>query len=109
MASGITTMLLLLLFAVPGTAAAQQSTKHQNTPTPLPHAGISVAEVVTQATEVTKLLRTWSAQVVPSPAIDTIHKVLPEASGTIDLKLAATSTMLQGQPTLELRLVHRGF
>ena len=56
----------------------------------------------TQATEVSKLLRTLSAQVVPSPAIDTIHRVLPEASGTIDLELAATSTMLQGQPTLEL-------
>src|SRR5262249_51533987 len=56
----------------------------------------------TQATEVSQLLRTLSAQVVPSPAIDTIHRVLPEASGTIDLELAATSTMLQGQPTLDV-------
>jgi hypothetical protein len=40
-------------------------------------------------------------QVVPSPAIDTINKGLPEVSGTIDLELAATSTMLRGQPTLE--------
>ena len=63
---------------------------------------IPVAEVATQATEVSKLLRTLSAKVVPSPAIDTIHRVLPEVSGTIDLELAATSTMLQGQPTLEL-------
>jgi hypothetical protein len=102
MACGIMTMPRLLLFAVPGTAAAQQSTKSHNTPTSLPQAGSPMAEVATQATEVTKLLRMWSAQVVPSPAIDTIHKVLPEASETIDLELAATSTVLQGQPTLEL-------
>ena len=56
-----------------------------------------MAEVATQATEVSKLLRTLSTQVVPNPTIDTIHRVLPEASGTIALELAATSTLLQGQ------------
>jgi hypothetical protein len=63
---------------------------------------IPVAEVATQATEVVKFLRTLRAQGVLSSAIDTIHRVLPEVSGTIDLERTATSTMLQGQPTLEI-------
>src|SRR5262249_23144981 len=102
MAGGSTTMLLLLLCVVAGTAMAQQRAESQQTPASAPGAVIPGAEVAAQATEVSKLLRTLSAQVVPSPAIDTIDRVLPEASGTIDLELAATSTMLQGQPTLEL-------
>ena len=69
-------------------------------PAPPPRAVIPVAEVATQATEVTTLLRTLSAQGASNPAIATIDKVLPEVSGTIDLELAATSTLLQGQPTL---------
>jgi potassium efflux system protein len=102
MAGGSTTVLLLLLCVVAGTAVAQQSTESQQTPASAPGAVIPVEEVATQATEVAQLLRTLSAQVVPSPAIDAIHRVLPEASGTIALERAATSTMLQGQPTLEL-------
>src|SRR5678816_3661175 len=92
MASGITTVLLLLLCVVAGTAVAQQSAGSQYTPASSPVAVvIPVEEVATQATEVSQLLRTLSAQVVPSPAIDALHRVLPEASGTIDLELAATS------------------
>src|SRR5262245_57134366 len=102
MAGGITTLLLLLLCVVAGTAVAQQRVEPQQPPASAPGAVIPVEDVATQATEVSKFLRTLSAQVVPSPAIDTIHRVLPEVSGTIDLELAATSTMLQGQPTLEL-------
>src|SRR5882672_2373912 len=101
MVAGITTVLLPLLCAVPGTVAAQTRAEPQHTPAPPPHAVIPVAEVATQATEVTQLLRTLRAQGAPSPAIATIHKVLPEVSGTIDLELAATSALLQGQPTLE--------
>jgi small-conductance mechanosensitive channel len=58
--------------------------------------------VAEQATEASKLLRTLSTQVAPNPAIDTIDRVLPEVSRTIDLELEATSTMLQGQPTLDV-------
>jgi hypothetical protein len=101
MAGGITTVLLLLLCVV-GAAVAQQRTESQKTPVSAPGAVIPVAEVATQATEVSTLLHTLRAQVVPSPAIATIHRVLPEVSGTIDLELAAISTLLQGQPTLEL-------
>src|SRR5882724_4947891 len=101
MAGGITTVLLLLLCAVPGTVAAQTRAEPQHTPAPPPHAVIPVAEVATQATEVTQLLRTLSAQGAPNPAIATIHKVLPEVSGNIDLELAATGTIWQVQPTLE--------
>jgi hypothetical protein len=95
MASGLTTGLLLLLDVIHGTVAAQTSAEPQSTSAPPPHGVIPVAAVAAQATEVTTLLRTLRAQVVPSPAIDTIHRVLPEASGTIGLELAATSTMLQ--------------
>ena len=102
MAGGITIGLLLLLYVVAGTAVAQQRVGAQQTPTSAPGAVIPVAEVATQATAVSTLLRTLHAQVGPSPAIDTIHRVLPEVSGTIDLELAATSTMLRGQPTLEV-------
>ena len=102
MASGSTTVLLLLLCVVAGTVAAQQSAESQQTPAASPGAVIPVEEVAAQATEASKLLLTLRAQVVHSPAIDALHRVLPEASGTIDLELAATSTMLQGQPTLEL-------
>src|SRR5262245_53956802 len=102
MAGGITPVLLLLLCIVPGTAVAQQRVEPQQTPASAPGAVIPVAEVVAQATEVATLLRTLSAQSVPIPTIDTIHRVLPEVSGTIDLELAAISTLLQGEPTLEV-------
>jgi hypothetical protein len=89
-ACGVTPVLLLLLCAVPGTAVAQQNaalqqTEPQKTPAPPPRAVIPVAEVATQATGVSNLLRTLSAQFAPSPAIETIHKVLPEVSGTVAL------------------------
>ena len=102
MAGGSTIVLLLLLCVVVGTAVAQQSAESEQPPASPPGAVIPVAEVAAQATEVSKLLRTLSAQVVPNPTIDTIHRGLPEASGTIALELAATSTLLQRQPTLEL-------
>jgi hypothetical protein len=81
MACGITTPFLLLLGVITGTVAAQLSTKPQNTSTPLPQAGSPMVELVTQATEATKLLRTWSAQVVSSLAIDTIHRGYPKSTG----------------------------
>src|SRR5262245_50498435 len=102
MAGGITIVLWLLLGVVAGTAVAQQRVEAQQTSASAPGAVIPVEEVATQATAVSTRLRTLRAQVAPSPAVDTIHRVLPEVSGTIDLELAATSTMLQGQPALEL-------
>src|SRR5262249_23793307 len=102
MANGITIVLLLLLCVVAGTAVAQQRAEPQQTPASPSGAVIPVAEVATQATEGSKFLRALNAQVLPNPPIDTIHRVLLEASGTIDLELTATSTMLQGQPTLEV-------
>ena len=101
-AVGVTLGLLLLLLGVPGKATAQKSSEPQKTPTPPPRAVIPVAEVATQATEVANLLRTLSAKLTPSPAIETIRQFLPEISGNIDLELAATHNILQEQPTLEL-------
>jgi hypothetical protein len=53
MAYGITTGLLLLLCVAPGTATAQPSAESQQTPASPPGTVIPVAEVATQATEVT--------------------------------------------------------
>src|SRR5262245_60540767 len=100
--AGAITIGLLLLLCVAGTAVAQQRAESQQSPASAPGTVIPVAEVATQATEVSTLLRTLRAQIVPSPTIDTIHRVLPEVSGTIDLERAAISTLLQGQPTLEV-------
>src|SRR5262245_43394418 len=102
MDGGLMTALLLLLCVVVSPAVAQPNAGSPQPPASAPGAVIPVEEVATRATEVSTLLRTLRAQVVSSPAIDTIHRVLPEASGTIDLELAATSTMLQGQPTLDV-------
>jgi hypothetical protein len=101
-ASGITPVLLLLLFAIPGKTVAQQSAAAPQTHTPPEVAVVPVAEVVTQATEVSNLLRTLSTKLAPSPEIDTIHKMLPEVSGTLDLEIAATINSLQKQPSLAL-------
>jgi potassium-dependent mechanosensitive channel len=100
MVCSVVPVLLLLLVAVPGTAVAQTNAEPKNTTTPPPRTVIPVVEVASQATEVSQLLRRLSVQFAPSPALDTIDKMLPEVSGTIDLELAATSTQLQGQPTL---------
>ena len=100
MAGRSTHVLLLLLCVVAGTAGAQQRIESHTTPASAPGAAIPVAEVATQATEVATLLRTVRTEVGPSPALATIHTGLPEVSATIDLELAATSTLLQGQPTL---------
>ena len=101
-AFGVTPVLLLLLCTVPSAAVAQQSaepqqTEPQKTPAPSPRTVIPVAEVATQATEVSNLLHTLSAQFASSSAIATIHKVLPEVSETIALELAATISILQKQ------------
>ena len=100
MAGRSTRVLLLLLGVAPGMAGAQQPLESHTTPASTPGAAIPVAEVATQATEVATLLRTVRTEVSPGPALATIHTGLPEVSATIDLELAATSTVLQGQPTL---------
>jgi potassium-dependent mechanosensitive channel len=99
--SGITPVLLLLLFAVHHTVVAQQSATPPQTHAPPAVAVISVAEVATQATEVADLLRTWGAKLAPSPEIDTIRRILPEVSTTIGLELAATVNSLQQRLALE--------
>ena len=100
-AGGSTAVLLgLLCVVVPGMAAAQQRGGAQQISASAPGAVIPLAEVATQATEVAQLLRTLRAQVVHNPAIDTIHRGLPEVRRTIDLAPTATSTMLASQEQL---------
>lgn len=105
-AYGVTLVLLLLLCAGPDTALAQQTTapqqtEPQKTPAPPSRTVIPVAEVATQATEVSNFLRMLSVKFALNPEIATIHKVLPAVSETIALELAATINLLQKQPTLE--------
>ena len=85
MAGRSTRVLLVLLCARRRHGGAQQPLESHTTPASAPGAVIPVAEVATQATEVATLLRTVRTEVVPSPALATIHTGLPEVSATIDL------------------------
>jgi potassium-dependent mechanosensitive channel len=90
----------LLLLAVPGNAAEQKNAEAQKPSVP-PPAVIPVAEIATQATEVSNLLRGFATNLAPGTAVETIRKNLPEVSANNDLELASTTNILKEQPSLE--------
>jgi hypothetical protein len=61
-----------------------------------------VAEVAKRANEALNLLRHVNRLLDPSPQVETIQKLLPEASRTIDLEVSATKKVLQDEPTLAM-------
>ncbi|HXJ79998.1 MAG TPA: mechanosensitive ion channel domain-containing protein [Candidatus Methylomirabilis sp.] len=65
-----------------------------------PPAAISVAEIATRAAGVSNLLRSLTPP--PSPQIETIAKTLPEVQSKIALDLAASESILRGQPTMDM-------
>jgi potassium efflux system protein len=83
--------------AAPPKVAAPAPSK---TPAPPTEAAIPMAEVATRATEASNLLRTLSAQLAPSPEIESIRTQLPEVSGDMALELRWTRTILAAQPPL---------
>jgi small-conductance mechanosensitive channel len=92
---------LLLVSAVPGNAAEEKSPQPQKPAVSVPPAVIPVAEIATQATEVSNLLRGFATSIASSNAIETIRKNLPEVSRNIDGELASTTNILKDQPSLE--------
>jgi small-conductance mechanosensitive channel len=92
---------LLLVSTVPGNAAEEKSPQPQKPAVPVPPAVIPVAEIATQATEVSNLLRGFATSLASSSAIETIRKDLPRVSGDIGLELSSTATILKEQSSLE--------
>jgi potassium efflux system protein len=89
------------LSAVPSGAAEPKAAEPQKAPAPVPSPVIPVADVATRAMEASNLIRTFNAQLAPSPEIETIRKQLPGVSRNIDLQLAGTQRILLEQPALE--------
>ncbi|MCJ7707470.1 MAG: hypothetical protein MUO38_07610, partial [Anaerolineales bacterium] len=86
--------------AVHGQVAEQKTTTPQKAPAPQAPESIPLADIATRATEVSNLLRHVNTLLDPSPQIETIQKLLPEASRNIELEFSETKKVLQGQPTL---------
>jgi len=91
---------LFLLSAVSGKTTEQPAPESQKVSAPTPSAPIPVAEVATQATGVSNLLRQQETLFVPSREIERIRVQLPKVSGHIDLLLEGTAEILQDQPPL---------
>ncbi len=65
-------------------------------------AAIPVAEVATRAAQVPNLLRSVTEPVTAGAETELIRKRLPELRKQLDLEVAAASTMLQAEPTLDM-------
>jgi len=92
---------VFFLAATPGGAADQTTSEPKPATAPSPSTAIPSAEVATRATEIPELLRTLTANLAPSPAVETIQQALPEIIEQIDRGFAGTMSTLQEQPTLE--------
>jgi small-conductance mechanosensitive channel len=63
---------------------------------------IPLADIATQATDVSTLLGNLTASAVPSAQIETIAKTLPELSEKLDAQFATTTETLEAEPTLDV-------
>ncbi|HEX5690883.1 MAG TPA: hypothetical protein VFX76_12810, partial [Roseiflexaceae bacterium] len=63
---------------------------------------IPLADIATQATEVSSLLGKLTASAAPGAQIETIANTLPELSEKLDAQFAATTKTLEGEPTLDI-------
>jgi potassium efflux system protein len=93
--------LSFFLSAVPGETAEPKPPEAQKAPATPSSPVIAVAEVATRAMAVSNLLRTFSANLAPSPEIEKIRNKLPGVIGNIDLQSRATRRILEEQPSLE--------
>ncbi len=66
-----------------------------------PPVEIALADIAARATEVSNLLGSLTAAAVPSAQIESIAKALPNLSEKLDAQFAATTSTLEGEPTLE--------
>ena len=93
------------LSAVSGQAAEPnapdpQKAEAPKAPAAAPPEVIPVAEIATQAMEVSNLLGTITAGFASSPETEAIRKSLPEMRGQIDRAMVRSISALQEQPTL---------
>ncbi len=95
-------ILTVVVPAVPGEVAEQQAPPPKAASGPAPAAAIPLAEIATRAAEVLNLLPALTVQLAPPVEIQAILSRLPEVSERIDVDLAATGQLLQGQPSLEI-------
>jgi len=102
LAAGAALVFLLLRLAMPGNAAEQKVTEAPKPLAPPAPAVIPVAEVAARSTEVTNLLRSFDAKFAPSSEIETIVKSLSDFNQLLELEIAATTNILDEQPSLEL-------
>ena len=65
-------------------------------------AAIPVAEVATRAAQVPNLLRSVTEPLAPGAEVELIRKRVPELREQIDLEVAAASTILHADPTLDM-------
>jgi potassium efflux system protein len=99
--SGVTLALYLLLSAVVGKPAEQNDTGTPPKPAaPAPPAGIALADIATQATEVSNLLGGLTAAAAPSARIENIFKSLPGLGKQLDAQVAVTRLTLEADPSL---------
>jgi potassium efflux system protein len=99
--SGVTLALYLLLSAVAGKAAEQNATGTPPKPAaPEPPAAIPLADIATQATEVSSLLGGLTAAAAPNARIENILKSLPDLSKQLDAQVAETRLTLEAEPSL---------
>ena len=85
----------------PSGGAADPVSPPKSAPAPV-SAAIPVAEVATRAAQVPNLLRTVTEPLAAGAEIELIRKRLPELHKQIDLELAAASTILSAEPTLDM-------
>jgi potassium efflux system protein len=92
---------LILFLADRGNGVEPKSGEPQKPAVLPPPAVIPVAEIATQATEVSNLLRGFATSLASGSAIESIRKYLPEVSANIDLELDSATDILKEQPSLE--------
>ena len=80
--------------AAPVAAPAAPAPVAAEPATPVPPAVIPLADIASQATEVSTLLSNLTSSAAPSAQIETIAKTLPELSETLDAQFATTTETL---------------
>jgi hypothetical protein len=92
---------ILFLTATVGQAAGQKTPEDETVPSAQVFIAIPVAQVATQATEVSSFLYTLEKEfIAPSPEVEKIQKELPEARDRLELRFRRTMHLLQTQPEM---------
>ncbi len=86
---------------VPGMTAEQKTAQAPKPAAPEPPVAIPLADIATRATEVANLLGKLIASAAPGAQIESIAKTLPESSEKLDGQFAATTKILEADPTLD--------